>query len=374
MTMQLLKQIRLRNWKSIADETVELKPLNVIIGANGSGKSNLISVFKMMNAMFAHEPGFRNYIGQSGGADSILHFGKRKSPTAEMEVTFDTDTGETKYVANWAAAAQDTLIFTDERAESRRSGTTERGVSHIGAGHTESRLEDYARDRNDDRARVTLGLVRRCRLFHFHDTSANAAVRDASYIEANRFLYPDAGNLASMLYLFEQQHPTAFRRISGAAKQMIPAFHSFLLEPSRLNDKQILLKWFQSGSDYEFGPHQLSDGSIRFLALATLFSQPPELMPLLIAIDEPELGLHPSALEVLAGMVKSASQHCQVILATQSSTLLDHFDAGDVIVANSQNGASVFNRLSEADLDSWLKDYSLGEIWEKNVVGGGPYG
>jgi predicted ATPase len=177
-----------------------------------------------------------------------------------------------------------------------------------------------------------------------------------------------------MLYLFEKQHPENLKRISGAAKQMIPAFHSFLLEPSRLNDKQILLKWRQEGSEYDFGPHQLSDGSVRFLALSTLFCQPPELLPLLIAIDEPELGLHPAALEVLAGMVKAAAQNCQVILATQSSTLLDHFDPDDVIVANSRNGASVFNRLSESELSSWLQEYSLGEIWEKNVVGGGPYG
>lgn len=372
--MHILKQIRLRNWKSIADQSIDLKPLNVIIGANGSGKSNLISVFEMLNAMFAHEPGFRNYVGQSGGADSILHFGKKKSPAAEMELTFDTDTGETKYLANWAAAAQDSLIFTDERAEFHGTNYTRPVVRHVGAGHSESQLEEFAESRNDKTCKTTLHLVRGCRLFHFHDTSANAPIRDASYIEANRFLYPDAGNLASMLYLFEKQHPTAFRRISSAAKQMIPAFHSFLLEPSRLNDKQILLKWFQAGADYEFGPHQVSDGSIRFLALATLFLQPPELMPLLIAIDEPELGLHPSALEVLAGMVKSAARHCQVILATQSSTLLDHFSADDVIVANTRNGASEFKRLSDAELESWLEEYSLGEVWEKNVVGGGPYG
>ena len=155
---------------------------------------------------------------------------------------------------------------------------------------------------------------------------------------------------------------------------MIPAFHSFLLEPSKLNENQILLKWFQQGSDYELGPHQLSDGSIRFIALCTLFSQPADSLPLLIAIDEPELGLHPAALEVLAGLVSSAAMDCQVILATQSSTLLDHFDAEHVIVANTRNGASTFQQLSNEKLDEWLEDYSVGEIWEQNLVGGGPYG
>lgn len=372
--MQYLEQIRLKNYKSIADQTIDLKPLNIIIGANGAGKSNLISVFKMMNAMFAREPGFRNYVGQAGGADSLLHFGKRKSPTAEMQLTFDTDTGQTSYFANWAAAAQDSLIFTDERIELLRTGQSQPVIRNLGAGHNESKLEEFVSAQNDTTAKVGLHLLRSCRLFHFHDTSANASIRDAAYIEVNRFLYPDAGNLAAMLYLFEKQYPTAFRRISSAVTQLIPAFHSFLLQPSLLNTNQILLKWFQSGSDYEFGPHQLSDGTIRFLALATLFHQPPEFMPLLIAIDEPELGLHPAALEVLAGMVKSASQHCQVILATQSSTLLDHFDADDVLVADSRDGTTTFKRLTESQLDEWLDEYSLGEIWEKNVVGGGPYG
>src|SRR5690606_21564187 len=153
------------------DQTIELKPLNVIIGANGSGKSNLISLFKMMNAMFAHDAGFRNYVGQSGGAESILHFGKRRSPTAEMELTFETHTGETKYVANWAAAAQDSLIFTDERAEFQGASYARPVTRHIGAGHSESQLEDFAVAQNDKTCKTTLHLVRGCRLFHFHDTS-----------------------------------------------------------------------------------------------------------------------------------------------------------------------------------------------------------
>lgn len=372
--MQMLKKIRLKGWRSIAEQEIDLTNLNVILGANGAGKSNLISVFRMLNAMFARQPGFRNYVGELGGADSLLHFGKQKTPTAEIELTFDTDTGETKYFASWAAAAQDSLIFTEERVEFLRTGSKSPGTEHIGAGHAESKLAEYAEAENSKTARVALRLLQNCRLFHFHDTSGDAPIRHAAYVDANRFLFPDAGNVASMLYLFEQKHPAVFRRITGAVRQMIPAFHSFLLEPSKLNQNQILLKWFQQGSDYELGPHQLSDGSVRFIALCTLFSQPADSLPLLIAIDEPELGLHPAALEVLAGLVSSAAMDCQVILATQSSTLLDHFDAEHVIVANTRNGASTFQRLSDEKLEEWLEEYSVGEIWEQNLVGGGPYG
>jgi predicted ATPase len=193
-------------------------------------------------------------------------------------------------------------------------------------------------------------------------------------VEANRFLLPDAGNLAAMLYLFREQHPQAYRRITATVRQMVPDFDGFVLEPSKLNEKQILLNWTHKGRDYEFGPHQLSDGSLRFIALATLLLQPEDKLPLLIALDEPELGLHPVALEVLSGIARTASMHSQLLFATQSSVFLDHYEPENIVVVNSRSGASEFQRLDAESLETWRHDYTMGEIWEKNVVGGGPYG
>ena len=371
--MQMLKQIRVVGWKSIKNQTVELTPLTVVIGANGAGKSNLLSLFKLLNAMFANTPGLRNYVGQSGFADSLLHYGSRETPVAELELVFGADAGETIYFARWAAAAGGTLIFTEERVEFHRIGAPRPVVVDLGAGHPETKLLQSAEDGNQTSV-VALRLLRACRLFHFHDTSDNCAARKPCYVEANRFLYPDAGNLAAMLYLFRQQNPTAYRRITATVRQMVPDFDTFVLEPSKLNDKQILLNWTHKGRPYEFGPHQLSDGSLRFIALATLLLQPEDKLPLLIALDEPELGLHPSALEILAGMAKAASLHCQLLFATQSSVFLDHYERVNVVVVNSKLGTSEVQRLRSEKLEAWRADYTLGEIWEKNVVGGGPYG
>jgi predicted ATPase len=372
-TMQMLKRIRVAGWKSIKDQTVDLPPLTVVIGANGAGKSNLLSLFKLLDAMFAIKPGFRNYVGQNGSSDSLLHYGTKQTPVAEMELTFSAESGETTYFARWAAAARGTLIFTEERVEFLRTGSPRAIVVDLGAGHSETNLLRSADD-GDQTADVALRLLRSCRLFHFHDTSDNSPARKPCYVEANRFLYPDAGNLAAMLYLFRERHPTAYRRITATVRQMVPNLDSFVLEPSKLNEKQILLNWTHEGRDYEFGPHQLSDGSLRLIALATLLLQPEENLPLLIALDEPELGLHPAALEVLSGMARAASLHSQLIFATQSSVFLDHFDAENVVVVNSRSGTSEFQRLDAEKLEAWRADYTLGEIWEKNVVGGGPYG
>ena len=370
---QLLKRIQVAGWKSIKNQTIEFTPLTLVIGANGAGKSNLLSLFKLLNSMFANTPGFRNYVALNGYADSLLHYGSKQTPVAEMELTFLTDAGETTYLARWEAGAGGQLIFTEERVEFLRTGMHDPQIVDLGAGHLETSLIRFAEDGNPT-ARIALQLLRSCRLFHFHDTSDSSAARKPCYVEANRFLYPDAGNLAAMLYLFRERHPTAFRRITATVRQMVPDFDGFVLEPSRLNDTQIFLNWTHKGREYEFGPHQLSDGSLRFIALATLLLQPEDKLPLLISLDEPELGLHPSALEILSGMAKAASLHSQLIFATQSSALLDHFEPENILVVNSRSGASEFERLDSEKLEAWLTDYSLGEIWEKNVVGGGPYG
>lgn len=371
--MQMLKQIRLVGWKSIRDAEIKLTPTTVVIGANGAGKSNLLALFKLLNALFANTPGLRNYVAQCGYADSLLHYGAKQTPIAALEITFETDTGETTYLARWAAAAGGTLIFTEERVTFHKTGMPAPLVVDLGAGHSETNLLGSAEDGNPT-SRVALHLLRRCRLFHFHDTSESAAARNPCYVNANRFLYPDAGNLAAMLYVFRIQHPVAYRRIVATVRQMVPEFEDFVLEPSRLNEQQILLNWTHKGRPYEFGPHQLSDGSLRFIALATLLLQPEDKLPLLIALDEPELGLHPAALEILAGMIEATAKHCQLLLATQSSVFLDHFQPESVVVVNSREGASELKRLDAVQLSEWLATYTLGEIWEKNVVGGGPYG
>ncbi len=369
----MLKRIRVVGWKSIKNQTLDLTPLTVVIGANGAGKSNLLSLFKLLNAMFANTPGLRNYVGQCGSADSLLHYGSKETPIAELELTFATDTGETSYFARWAAATGGTLIFTEERVVFHRVGWPTPKVVDLGAGHTESNLLRSADD-GEQKSIIALRLLRSCRLFHFHDTSETCAARKPCLVEANRFLYPDAGNLAAMLFLFQQQNQTAYRRISATVRQMVPDFDAFLLEPRKLNEKQILLNWTHKGRPYEFGPHQLSDGSLRFIALATLLLQPVDKLPLLVSLDEPELGLHPAALEILAGMAKATSLNCQFLFATQSSGFLDHFEPENVVVVNCKSGTSEFDRLEAEKLAAWREEYTLGEIWEKNVVGGGPYG
>lgn len=367
--MSQLLSLRLAGWKSIRETTIELRPLNVVIGANGAGKSNFVSFFRMLNEMIGER--LQEFIGRAGGAHSLLHFGPKRTPVLDAELAFQTGTGASRYYQRLVHAAGDRLIFAEERLEFHRSGSAAPQVQVLGAGHAESRLITEAE--GDNRTpKVIRALLRACRVFHFHDTSETARVRQPCYVHANRHLFPDAGNLAAMLYAYRQTRPTIYRRILATVRQIAPFIDDFILEPQRLNPNEIRLDWRARGSEYELGPHQFSDGTLRSIALATLLLQPEDELPDLILLDEPELGLHPNALGILAALLKKASHHCQVFIATQSTVLLDHFELDDVIVVQQRGGESTFERLDPQAYREWREEYAVSELWEKNVIGGGP--
>ena len=242
----------------------------------------------------------------------------------------------------------------------------------MGAGHRESLLKERAAG-GDRTCKTLYEMLARCRTYQFHDTSDTAKIRKVGYIEDAACLRADAGNLAAFLLAMKQKERPHYDRIVRTIRQVFPRFEDFVLEPSPRNENYILLNWREKGrGEYLFGPHQLSDGTLRFMALATLFLQPE--LPSVIVIDEPELGLHPHAITVLASVVRSAAERCQVILSTQSTRLVDEFDLEEIVVVerNDQTGGTAFRRPNAEELSDWIERYSTSELWEKNVLGGLP--
>lgn len=210
------------------------------------------------------------------------------------------------------------------------------------------------------------------RVYHFEDTSSSSPMRKTARVDDNRFLRADGANLPAFLYLLQEKHRDSYDLIVRTVQRVAPFFDDFRLDPLLLKPDDIKLEWRHKGSDQYFDASSLSDGTIRFIALATLFLQPDQLRPSLILVDEPELGLHSYALEVLAALVRQASVTTQVIVSTQSSLLLDHFEPEDVLVADRVDGGTQLTRLKSPQLAKWLEDYSLGQLWEKNEIGGRP--
>jgi len=354
-----ISTIRIQNFKSIRDSgEVEIRPLNILIGANGVGKSNFISFFKFLNRLFEQQ--LQLYINQHGRADNFLYFGRKRSDFLSGEITFDNE-WQNKYAFKLIPDQNGNLIFAEEYAGNKTSnwlfnqtGTLESQL-HTGHGAKLVYLRKY---------------FSTFKIFHFHDTSFNSRIKQPSGSTDYAYLQEDGGNLAAYLYRLQEAHPAHFKMIERTVHSIAPFFDRFYLQPDEINGQQIFLRWLEKGSDQLFTAHNFSDGTLRMICLSTLLLQPEP--PSTIIIDEPELGLHPFAIEKLAAMLQSASQKAQIIISTQSTNLLNHFEAEDVIVVDRQEEQSTFRRLNTEELTDWLDEYSLSDLWDKNVLGGRP--
>lgn len=378
----MLKKLSIHGFKSIERQTIYLGALNVLIGANGSGKSNLLGALSFFKASALGNPDI--LVKQLGGADRLLYHGKKTTKAC----FFSCESNDFSYEQTLIPVAGDGLEVVKE------------GLAILGAdvewsegGADIDDLEGQLRDKEEHHLKdaVTQGDLSQeeaadqlCEFpsakrqiegwlrYHLHDTSATAAVKSTCNIDDNRYLREDASNLAAYLYWLKLKCPVEYRRVLSMVQLVAPYFDDFVLEPLRLNKQTIRLEWKQINSDAYFDADSLSDGTLRFVCLATLLNQPRRSMPSLIVIDEPELGLHPLAIRLLAEMLDAASEHTQILVATQSVTLLDNFSIDQVIVADHDGRGSQFRRLKTEDYSMWLENFSVGELWEKNVLGGRP--
>lgn len=369
--MNRLAMLHIEGFRSIKSADIPLGALNVLIGANGAGKSNLIDFFRMLN--YALSRGFQDpYLRERGPASAILHFGPKETGIVRGELAFETNAGVNFYRFTLADSAGDRLTFTKEEVQLHRRGVEipNPAVSLIQHPSDNSGLCELWAD-NDPTARFAKGFLQRCRVYQFHDTSLTSHLRDYSHIDQGRYLYADGGNLSAVLLDLRNEAPEDYASIVRTLKSVLPWFEDFALEAE--GRKGVLLRWRMAGrGDYLFGPGQLSDGSLRIMALVALLLLPPDRLPNVIILDEPELGLHPAAEKVIAGLIKDVARSRQVILSTQSASFIDHFSADDVIVVENENGRSTFTPHTREELQRWLERYTLSQIWSKNLIGGRP--
>lgn len=356
-----IDKLTIKGFKSLQDVELELGKLNVLIGPNGAGKSNFVSYFRMLRELV--EGRLRRWTVKQVGADRVLTYGRKRTPKLTSRLEF----GENFYEFELEPDLSDHFDFADERTG--HGDAYEEGYS-IGKWHEESLLKTQLRPTNPRRSDWIYAAISNWKIYHFHDTSDSAPVKLTGWLHDNQFLRHDARNLAAYLYRLRHNEDGVYNQIIRILRLALPFLHDFEFQTEQIRPDEytIQLRWQSKDSDEPFLASQLSDGSLRFICLVTALMQPDP--PATIIIDEPEIGLHPFAVTLLGALLHSASERMQIIVATQSVPLVNQFTIDDLIVVELKDGASVFKRHKESEFELWLEDYSVGELWEKNVLGG----
>lgn len=376
MSAGRIESVRIRGFRSLADvELSNLQNANVLIGANGSGKSNFIRFFEMMSWMLRSRR-LGEFVERHGGADDQLYGGNSVTPRMEGELALRTEKGRNDYRFTLSHAHPDRFIFTEEAYRfSATHYATDAPWQYVTSGHREAGIVDVAQawssvGPNPVIARVIVHLLKGCQVFQFHDTSDTSNFKKRWDAEDNNYLRTHGGNLAAVLHRLEEEDVKRFDLICRHVRRALPVFDRFQVDESY---GKVSLRWKASGTDKTFGAHLTSDGSLRFFALVTLLNLPSEMLPDVLLLDEPELGLHPAAIALVGGMIKSLAMDRQIIVATQSPLLVDAFDLDDIVVLELRDGRTMFRRPDPEGYKRWLDEgFMPGEMWQKNLIGGRP--
>ena len=370
-----IESLHVKGFRSLADvEINEMPRAAVLIGANGSGKSNLVRFFEMMNWMIGARR-LDEFIQRRGGADDQLFGGTKTSPRMEAELAIRTESGRNNYRFALGHAHPDRFMFMDEAFRFTRDGLgSDAPWQPIGSGHTEAKIVNAAQsvasvEIDKEMAGVLVHLLRRCVVYQFHDTSYDSSLKKKWESEDNNDLRSDGGNLAAVLLRLEQMNFDRFEAICDSIRRVLPIFDRFWIKEEY---GKVLLRWKAKGMDKTIGAHLTSDGSLRLFALATLLNLPPEMLPDVLILDGPELGLHPDAVALVGDMIKVLAEDRQVIVATQSPLLVDQFALDEILVLELRDRRTEIHRCNEIEYRDWLKEYTTGELWQKNVIGGCP--
>lgn len=373
-----IERIRIRGFRSLAD--VELRPpagASVLIGANGSGKSNFVQFIDMLGWMLKSRR-LGEFVNTEGGADDQLHGGSETTPRLDAEIAIRTGPGRNDYRFSLAYAHPDRLIFTEEAFRYSRDDHAEKAVwTHLGSGHPEARIVEAGQSGgatkstglNSKTARTVTYLLRNCEAYQFHNTGAKSNFKKKWDAGDNTYMRSDGGNLAAILHRLEHEDVRRYELICSHIRRVLPGFDRFEIEEQ---SRRVSLRWRSRHSDKSYGAHLTSDGSLRFFALVTLLNLPVEMLPSVVLLDEPELGLHPKAIALIGDMIRALAGRRQVIAATQSPLLVDAFELDQVFVLELRGGRTELHTPDADQLRTWLDEFSVGELWQKNLLGGRP--
>ena len=378
--LERIESLHIKGFRSLADVKLDDIPNPmVLLGANGAGKSNVLRFFEMLREMYQHR--LSSFVVHRGGADDQLFGGKKETQQIHATVRFHTSCpsaanrvrGVVRRGVNdlsFVLSCSDGDRLTFENEEFRFTPHDAHGGLNYGpypSGNESGFYHVAHSPKADWRAKAAIDFLRDCFLYQFHDTSRTAPIKGRWDVEDIDRLLEHGGNLGPILLRLREHHLSKYELICRYIRQVLPEFDDF-----QLNEEygKTILRWRGKTTGRTFGAHLTSDGALRCFCLLTLLSLPDEMLPSIILLDEPELGLHPAAISLISHMVKSLSRRRQVIVATQSPHFVDAFGLEEMVVLELRDGRTETTRLDQSRFGRLLKDYSTGELWWKGVFGG----
>ena len=349
MSDKKLRKIMISGYKSITKCNLSISPINIVLGGNGVGKTNFLSVFGLIKSVLNRDDCFPSPCFNSQFIFSNVC--NQQNPEIKAELILDSFSYGFRLVP--------------DKSDYNRIVVKEEYVIHSGRKYNVS-------DAPPEVYECLMSITKRQNwiIYHFNEMGNDAEIKKEHDISDDRILFHNGANLAPFLLRLKTQFKRYYNDIVSTVRLIFPSFDDFVFDPLVDNNESMLLKWRQIGSDDILVASQMSDGTLRFICLTALLLQPNELQPDIIIIDEPELSLHPYTLTILAEMIKQASYKKQLVFSTHSIELLNEFGIEDIVVADKEGAATKLNRVNQEELKEWLDDYSVGELWQKNLLGG----
>ena len=351
--MNRLNRIIVRGYKSLKDIDLAIGDRSILIGENGAGKSNLLAVFNMLKAIKEYE--LQAYVNREGGMNAILYNGRKQTEECYIDIYRE----KYRFYGRIRPDNADTCFFAQQ------------GIYDYREKHNIYAADGFRELKDGGEARK-LRVFDDIGVYHFHDTSVTSLMKTNCDVNDNIELAEDGRNIAAVLLRIKQNNVETYDYIVQTIRLAAPYFKDFVLRSNPYNNDMIRLEWLKRECEKPFGAEHLSDGTLRFICIVTLLCLPEEMRKDVVCIDEPELGLHPAAIVIVSELMKKYAQERQIIVATQSVDIVDAFCPEDIVVVDNIDGQSQFKRQKTEELKEWLEDYTMSELWKKNIIGGRP--